>query len=90
MNVDNVGKPLVILVHVKHERTHNGEKPCVCKWCSKAFRHHSSIQKHEGIHTGKKPDLCKQRGKVFHSPTSLQCHKLILERNPKDVSNVVK
>ncbi|CAB1343186.1 unnamed protein product [Coregonus sp. 'balchen'] len=68
-----------------HMRTHNGDKPFICKEknCSKKFTTAGNLKNHKRTHTGEKPFLCEADGcgRSFAEYSSLRKHTLSGSRN---------
>lgn len=59
---------------VRHLRTHVGDKPFVCKICSRSFSEASTLAQHVRTHTNEKPFSCPECGKAFAVQSALTIH----------------
>ncbi|KAM8800662.1 histone-lysine N-methyltransferase PRDM9-like [Rhynchonycteris naso] len=46
--------------HLRHQRTHSGEKPYVCRECERGFTQKSALLRHQRTHSGEKPYVCRE------------------------------
>ncbi|CAL4067212.1 unnamed protein product, partial [Meganyctiphanes norvegica] len=60
--------------HLRHLRTHIGDKPYQCTYCEKAFSRNCHLIRHMNMHTGDKPYQCSNCEKVFTSNSNLMNH----------------
>ncbi|XP_045704705.1 histone-lysine N-methyltransferase PRDM9-like [Phyllostomus hastatus] len=59
----------------RHQRTHSGEKPYVCRECRRGFTRGSNLIAHQRTHSGEKPYVCRECGKGFAEKSNLVTHQ---------------
>ncbi|KAI4471943.1 finger putative transcription factor family-related [Holotrichia oblita] len=58
-----------------HEKKiHSDERPYVCSYCKRGFKHICTLKRHILIHTGEKPYSCNICGKLFRQRECLPAH----------------
>ncbi|CAK6437568.1 unnamed protein product [Pipistrellus nathusii] len=57
------------------QRTHSGEKPCVCRECGRSFRDKSHLIRHQRTHSEEKPYVCRECGRGFRDKSTLITHQ---------------
>ena len=58
-------------------KTHTGEKPHMCEFCSSSFITSSHLNVHRRIHTGERPFSCTECSATFITTSHLNVHKKI-------------
>ena len=59
----------------RHEQTHTGVKPYICKHCNKCVSCSSDCKTNEQTHTGVKPYTCKHCNEGFSQSSSCKQHE---------------
>ena len=72
--------------HFACTKTHTGEKPFGCSFCSMYFTCCNSLKRHKIVHTGERPFKCSQCNKTFSRSEHLKKHKSC--QKTKKISNV--
>ncbi|XP_066216080.1 histone-lysine N-methyltransferase PRDM9-like isoform X3 [Saccopteryx leptura] len=60
---------------LRHQKTHSGEKPYVCRECKRGFTKKSDLLRHQRTHSGEKPYVCRECKRGFSQKSHLLRHQ---------------